>query len=257
MGNFLNTLKRFFANKNTVTILGVLAGVVVLFGFYQYRVKSATTPIKVPYAKRAFSATEEITAEDIGTIEINSKFVNKTNIITKISDLKGKYVTVGTSIPAGGLFYEEQVVTKDKIPNSFYANIPDKHTPYALSVNIHTTFGNSILPGDHIDLWLRATDDNGQIIFGKFIEQMPVLAVKDSAGNDVFGSNVTRTPAELIFAVHDDTYTLLRAAEYISGVTVVVVPRNKNYTDEGGELKTYEYLKNFLLSHMSSDLEYN
>ena len=46
MGSLLNTIKRFLGNKNTVTILGVVAGVIVLWAFYSYRVNQATTPIK-------------------------------------------------------------------------------------------------------------------------------------------------------------------------------------------------------------------
>ena len=51
MGNISAFIKKTIANKNTVTILLVLAGVVVLWFFYNMRVKEATTPIKVPYAK--------------------------------------------------------------------------------------------------------------------------------------------------------------------------------------------------------------
>ena len=44
MGNISAFIKKTIANKNTVTILLVLAGVVVLWFFYNMRVKEATTP---------------------------------------------------------------------------------------------------------------------------------------------------------------------------------------------------------------------
>ena len=37
MGNLVATLKRFISNKNTVTILAVLAGIIILWYFYNYR----------------------------------------------------------------------------------------------------------------------------------------------------------------------------------------------------------------------------
>lgn len=248
MGNLINTIKRFLGNKNTVTILGVVAGVIVLWAFYSYRVNEATTPIKVPYAKENISATEEITEDNIGYTEINSKFLRSADVIQNAGELIGKRVTTGTSIPAGGLFYRSQVVTADQLPNTFYDDIEDGHTPYGLSVNNHTTYGNSIYPGDKIDLYLKATDENGRIIFGKFIEGIRVLGVRDSSGKDVFATADARTPAELVFSVPNDMYELLMKAGYISGITIVPVPRNRRYSEDEGEVKTYEYLKNFILS---------
>ena len=248
MGNLVNTFKKFIANKNTVTILGVIAGVLVLWGFYNYRVGEATSPTKVPYAKATILATEQITEDNIGYVEVNSKLLKTADIIRNKSELVGMYVTTGTSIPAGGLFYKSQVVKKSQLPNTDFDDIPDGHTIYVLSVNNHTTYGNSIYPGDIIDLYLKATDDNNKIIFGKFIEKITVLNVKDSSGKAVFDSQPPRTPAELLFAVPNDMYELLMKAGYINGITVVPVPRNKKYTTEGGEVKTYEFLKNFILA---------
>ena len=51
MGNLINTFKKFFTNKTTVTILGVVVGIAVLFGFYTYRVNSAVNPQSVPDRK--------------------------------------------------------------------------------------------------------------------------------------------------------------------------------------------------------------
>ena len=231
MGNISAFIKKTIANKNTVTILLVLAGVVVLWFFYNMRVKEATTPIKVPYAKEELHATDEITEDKIGMVEVNSKLLKTADIIQNQGSLIGYYVTTGTSIPKGGLFYKAQVVTKAELPNSVFDDIPDKHTIYSMSVNNHTTFGNSIYPGDKIDLYLKATDDSGKIMFGKFIESISVLGVRDSSGKDVFGSTETRTPAELLFAVPNDMYELLMKAGYVSGITLVPVPRNKHYTD--------------------------
>ena len=252
MGNIINTIKRFVANKNTVTILGVIAGVLVLWGFYNYRVNDAISPIKVPYAKKTIAATEQITEDDIGFVEVNSKLLKTADIVRNKGELVGMYVTTGTSIPAGGLFYKNQVVKKSELPNSDFDDIEDGFTIYVLSVNNHTTYGNSIYPGDKIDLYLKATDDNNKVMFGKFIESITVLNVKDSSGKSVFDSTPPRTPAELLFAVPNDMYELLMKAGYISGITIVPVPRNKKYTSEGGEVKTYEYLKNFILAKTSA-----
>ena len=46
MGNIVATLKKFLENKNTVTILAVLAGIIILWYFYNYRVDQAITTIQ-------------------------------------------------------------------------------------------------------------------------------------------------------------------------------------------------------------------
>ena len=122
MGSLLNTFKKFFTNKTTVTILGVVVGVAVLFGFYTYRVNNAVNPTRVPVATRTIAATEEITSADIKMEEIGSSFLTD-DIITSTNELVGKYINTGTSIPEGGMFYTSQIVEKEELPNSIFDEI--------------------------------------------------------------------------------------------------------------------------------------
>ena len=246
MGNLFTTLKNFFKNKNTVTILGVLAGIAVLWVGYSIRVKEATTPVRIPVAKRELSAQSEITQDDIQYIEINSKFLNKVDAYRTAADVIGMYVNIGTSIPQGGLFYKAQVVKKEQLPKTLFDNIKDGNTLYGLAVNNHTTYGNKIYPGTKIDLYLKATD-NGKVIFGKLIESIEVLAVVDSNGNDVFSSTNAGSPAELLFSVTDEYFSLLSRAEYISGISLIPVPRNSEYSSgDKQENISRDDLQNFI-----------
>ena len=107
MGNIITTVKRFLGNKNTVTILGVILGIVVLYIGYNYRVKQATTPVTVPYAKEEISSRTLITSDMIGYMEVSSSVVNESpNMITNASELINNYVAFGTTIPANSLFYD-------------------------------------------------------------------------------------------------------------------------------------------------------
>lgn len=237
MGNIMLKLKRFLGNKNTVTILCVVAGVAVLLVGYNYRVSQAVQPVSVPYALRRMEPKSKVEAEDIGTIKVSGAFVEQTSDLIKSKQAiinKELYVNYDTVIPEGGLFYNSQLVTKDKIPDTAFDDIPDNSTIFSLSVNSHSTYGNSIMPGNFIDLYLKATDDNGRIIFGKFIESIKVLSVRDSSGNDVFSdSEVQRNSGELLFAVKDDLFMLLSEASFVGGIDIVPVPRNSKYRNAG------------------------
>ena len=48
-----------------------------------------------------------------------------------------------------------------------------------LDVDLHTTFGNAIYPGNYIDLWFEGTDENRRFMYGKFIQSIRVLDVTD------------------------------------------------------------------------------
>ena len=253
MGNILTTVKRFLSNKNTVTILGVLLGILVLYIGYNYRVKQATTPVTVPYAKEELSSRTLITSDMIGYMEVSSSVVKESpNLITNAQQLINQYVAFGTTIPANSLFYKTQVLSSDEMPDSAFENIPDGYTLYSLNVDLHSTYGNSIYPGNYIDLYFKGVDETQKVMFGKMIESIEVYAVKDSQGNHVFETTVeSRTPSELLFAVPNDMYELLMKAGYITGssIEIIPVPRNKSYSlNPGDTVVSSDYIRNFILS---------
>lgn len=253
MGNIVTTIKRFLGNKNTVTIIGVILGILVLYIGYNFRVKQATTPVTVPYAKEEISSRTLITSDMIGYMEVSSNVVNDSdNLITNASELINNYVAFGTTIPANSMFYRSQILTSGEMPDSAFANIPDGYTIYSLGVNLHTTYGNSIYPGNYIDLYFKGVDDTQKIMFGKLIESIEVLAVKDSNGNHVFETTVeSRTPSELLFAVPNEMYDLLMKAGYISSssIEIIPVPRNASYSANPGDtVVSSDQIRDFILS---------
>ena len=268
MGNIVLKLKRFLGNKNTVTILCVLSGVAVLLVGYNYRVNQAVQPVSVPYALKRMEPKTKIEAENVGTIKVSGAFVeqNKNLVTSKNYILSSEYyVNYDTVIPEGGLFYKDQIVTKDKLPDTAFDDIPEGSTIFSLSVDSHSTYGNSIMPGNYIDLYLKATDENGKVIFGKFIESIKVLSVRDSSGKDVFSdSESQKSSAELLFAVKNDLFLLLSEANFVGGISIVPVPRNKAYREAGdvenGLQVSKQELVDFILnkvSELSDEIDIN
>ena len=90
---------------------------------------------------------------------------------------------------------------------------------------MQSTYYNSIYPNNYIDIYMKAINENGTLMVGKLIENVKVLAVKDSQGRHVFeNSEESRTPAALIFGVNDELNILLRKASYMSSFSVVLFP---------------------------------
>ncbi len=243
----MNAIKKILGNKGVVTIIAFAVCLLILFFAYNYRVNKAINAIEVPYALRDLSAREEIKEEDIGVVKVASSLVTETVIRSK-TNLIGKYVNYNTKIPAGSLFYSPEVVTWESMPDSAWNNIYKNYTIVSLPVSDSTTYGNSIYPGDAIDLYYL-TSDSGKLVFGKLIEGITVLAVKDSSGNHIFkkGAN-QKSAAALIFAVPENLHLLLRKAMTISGSSSLVpVVKNANY-NPGSTKVTSEYLTNLILA---------
>ncbi len=251
MGNLLSKLKRFLENKNTVTILCVIAGIAVLYIGYNWRVNSAISPTSIPYAKTALPSRHVITSDDIGYMEVSSAVVNRSsNIIRNSNLIIGKEVMYGTTIPQNSFFYDSAITDSNLQPDDVMADIPNGYTLFTLSVDLHTTYGNSIYPGNYIDLWFKGVDDYNKIMYTNLIRSIKVSDVRDSNGQSVFETSMEkRTPSELLFAVPDDMYSLLKKAQYIGGVEIIPVPRNRNYTANPGETEVAsDYVKEFILS---------
>ena len=86
MGNLAGTIKKFISNKNTVTILVVLAGIIVLWYFYNSRVNSAITTIKIPYATERVNSGYKIELEKVKTKDITKSTLKDSDIATSTNE---------------------------------------------------------------------------------------------------------------------------------------------------------------------------
>lgn len=249
-----NFLVKFVGNKNVVTFLGLIACVGVLFVGYNYRVNVAISPISVPYAKESIASRTLITSDMVGTIKVSNDYLGSaTSVIRDSQEVVNKYVSYKTNIPKGSLFFKDQLKEADEMPDSAFANIDDGYTIFSLAVTVDDTYANSIYAGQYIDLYMSAKDDQSEdnlIMYGRLIESIRVLAVKDKQGRNILKTSMASglKPAELLFAVEDEMFLLLMQSQYIPGnVKLVPVLRNQQYTiDQGETLVSSAYLQEFI-----------
>lgn len=254
-----SVFKRLIGNKNTVTILGLLACVATLVIGYNYRVRLAIDPITIPYAKEEIPSRTLITSDMIGRMKIARNYVSEAgNLVKSNEEVVGKYVSYKTSIPKGSLFYAESLKDAEEMPDSAFANIEDGYTIYSLAVNEETTLRNSIRAGDYIDLYMSATEyrnSSNLVIYGPLIKSIRVLAVKDKNGNNIVKNTLTYgKPKELLFAVDDELFLLLSRAEHAQQGDIQITPvlRNKTYTAEGNPTAVNS---NYLMQFINSQVQ--
>ncbi len=248
----MKKLKQILSNKNTVTLIAAVLIVVVLYFFYNWRVSQATSPVRVPYAIQAIAPRTEITKEMIGYLEMPQSAMKGNVLTNENTQILGMYTNVNASIPVGSLFYKSQIVRKEELPDSFLIDIEDGYVAYNFDVNIKTTYGNSMYPGNYVDVYFKGEDNDGKLMIGKLIENVKILAVKDSAGRHVFETTTEdRTPSQIIFAVTNEIHLLLRKAEYIRNAELILVPTNASLQVDGENVAinvTSETIKEYINS---------
>ena len=237
MGNMLVPFKKFLSNKNTITILGVLLGVVVLYLGYNWRVSKSINPIKVPFCTQTLVSGTKITEEYINYLDIPKETVGAmTNLVTDVNKIKDMLVSYDSKIPQNGFFFSENLMTEDEMPNSVYSNIQDGYTIYDLHIDADAVYGNTIMPGATIDIYM-STEQDDLLVFGRFISQIQVLAVKDGDGKNAFADAQNPTDGEvLLFAVPENLFLLLKKATKL-GIELEPVPRNESYTNSAGAVE--------------------
>jgi hypothetical protein len=185
----------------------------------------------------------------VGTIQVPPSMI-KGNPIKEKGQVVGKYVINDSVIPEGSLFYSRQVTDKNGLADAIIQDLPDGYTLFYLGDSTETTYGNSIYPGNYIDLYLKATnkvsDDSNlnqtgkdRMMYGKLISNIKVLAVLDSAGNNVFANlDNIKAPSQMIFAVPDDYYIVLSKAKNLRGydTTLIPVPTDESLKEEQGAI---------------------
>jgi Flp pilus assembly protein CpaB len=262
MGNLSNSFKKFLQNKNTVTVVGVIAAIVVLYFAYTMRINSAISPVVVPYASKQIPSGTQITESMISTREVPPSML-KGDVIQNIGEIVDKYSAADTVIPEGSLFYKRAVVEKEQLPANIILDYPKGYVLYNLAVSTNSTYGNSVFPGNYIDIYLKAVNrldkgdtlsaDADKIMYGKLISNIRVLAVKDSSGQPVFQNiDQARTPSMVVFAVPEEYYVLLRKAVYMRTyeTTLELVPTNESLKDQPGDLEiSSEQLKEWINTH--------
>jgi Flp pilus assembly protein CpaB len=251
MGNLSFKLKKFFQNKNTVTILGVVLGVLVIYFGYNYTVNQAIRPIDVPFAKVPIKPREQITMDKIGITKVPPAMI-KGKAILDVNLIVGKWSNYDYHIPYGSMFYEDALVAKKELPDSIIKDITPGFTAFNLSVDINSTYGNSIFPENYIDIYFKALNSEGKIIYGKLVQDIQILAVKDNSGQHVFeNSDEARTPSIMLFSVPEDIHLLLRKALYLRNVKeisaeLIPIPTNSNVSDNSTPVISNQELKTFI-----------
>lgn len=244
-----DSLKKFVSNKNTVTIIGILLCVIILFFGYNYRINQKVALTRVPYANQDIQPKKAITADMISYMNVPASFLVGSYYANQ-EEIVGKYSQYNTMIVEGSLFYKDLLTSSDSLPNSAFLNVKNNETVISYRVDMDSTYANSMQPDDVINIYFKAKSDDGTIMFGKFISNVTILDVKDGEGRHVFDdSSEVRIPAYMMFALPEDMHLLFRKAIYLSdsyGVELILVPNTQEIQKEDAVYVSSKDIQNFI-----------
>jgi len=245
MNNFLIGLKRFFTNKNVVTIILVLVILIALYWGYSSSIKKQTKPISLPVAARTIDSETEITSEDVKYIQVANSMVSE-NVVKSSFEIIGKYTNVNVTIPEGSMFYAEWLANAEDVPGNWIEQLDYEkgELGYYMDVDIESTLGNNVLPNTYIDLYMSAADENGTPMYGKLLKNIKILVVHNSSGENVFGSEI-KTPSKIGFAVNQDMYMLLKKAEALN-IGFDIAPRGSTVPKKDMVIVTSSTLRDYI-----------
>lgn len=244
MNNLSASLKKFLGNKNTVTIIGVILCIVILVIGYNRTINSKIRLTQVPYAMNTIQPKTLITPEMVGTMSVPEAFIKAGEYYKNVDQIVGKYSNYNTMIAQGSLFYKGLLTEEKYLPDSYMYNVPKGYTVINYPVTMATTYANSMMPETYINIYFKGVlpaeeneeSDDDTIMFGKFLSNVEILAVKDSQGQHVFeNSEEARTPAFMLFAVSEEQHLLLRKALYLQrdyNVELLIVPNTEEMPED-------------------------
>lgn len=253
-------LQKFLKNKNTVTILGVLACLVILYAGYTMRINKKTALVEVYYANQTIQPKTLITAEMVSKTSVPASFILGT-YYKNYNDIVGKYSNYNTMIASGSIFYTDLLVSEENLPDSMLYNINEGERLVSFKVNTESTYGNSIMPGNLVDVYVKLVNDNNKVVYGDLLEKVEVLAVKDSSGKNVFETTEEiRVPSNIYFALPEAKYLLYSSLNYVEDyyskyeIEIVLVPNTVKYqdTDPMATEVSSDYFYDFVTSKIAT-----
>lgn len=255
----MNGLNKFLKNKNTVTILGVLACLVILYAGYTMRINKKTALVDVYYANQTIQPKTKITEEMVSKTSVPEAFILGT-YYKDYKQIVGKYSNYNTMIAEGSLFYTDLLVDEENLPDAIFYDVNEGERVVNFPVDTESTYGNAMMPGNLVDIYVKMIDTNEKVVYGELLEKVEILGVKDSSGNNVFESTEeTRTPAYMYFSLPEAKYLLFSSLNYIKDyfneyeIEVVLVPNTVDYKDSDATATevTSDYLYKFIVDKIS------
>ena len=221
-----------------VSLVGILA---LSYGTFRLFVKMKLD-VKTTYvASHSISPRTIISENDLLEVEvanaylINNAYINKSEIIGKITDIQG-------TIPAGSPFYKSMLYEVDKINDQATSLLKEGQTAYTMNTEMYKV--SSFTIGNRVDLYLSLNDKDNPLT-GRILKNVRILSIKDNHGLSIENEESTGIPYYIELAINENDISWLTLAESVGDIRLFLSSNQTNPSLEAEldeESETFMYL---------------
>ena len=191
----------------------------IIFSSYKLAINSQLNPVMVPTTNKYLSSGHKITKNDITYIELSKKYLLD-GIYINEEEIINKYINSYNSLAQGSLFYKDILTKTDDIKDSNSFNLKEGEVAIPLDVDNKSTYANSILKGQNVDIYFEGDKDNN-LIYGLLIKNARVIAVYDDEGV-ALDQNNPKDSAVIVLALDYDEADIFQKAKNIGNLLPIV-----------------------------------
>ena len=204
-----------------VSLVGILA---LSYGTFRLFVKMKLD-VKTTYvASHSISPRTIISENDLLEVEvanaylINNAYINKSEIIGKITDIQG-------TIPAGSPFYKSMLYEVDKINDQATSLLKEGQTAYTMNTEMYKV--SSFTIGNRVDLYLSLNDKDNPLT-GRILKNVRILSIKDNHGLSIENEESTGIPYYIELAINENDISWLTLAESVGDIRLFLSSNQTN-----------------------------
>jgi hypothetical protein len=147
----------------------------------------------------------------------------KSEILKSKGSIIGKYTRTDTMIPEGSFFYIASVTdTLTDSNEELYNKVGEGETLNYITVNMLSSYSNSIVPGNYVDIYAAMQWENKETgvkenQVAKLFSNIKIIDVRTNDGKSVFASSTeARTPYVIYFGLPTEQDMLVKMIHAIN-----------------------------------------
>ncbi len=211
----------------------------ISYGIFKIFVKLKLDTRITYVASHTIAPRTIIKEEDLLEIEVanayifNNTFINKEDIIGKITDIQG-------SIPAGSPFYKTALFEIDKIKDKSITMLKENQTAYTMSTEMYKV--SSFNVSNRVDVYLNINNKDNPIT-GRLFKDVRILAIKDNRGLLIDDIESNGIPYYIELAIDQKDISLITLAESLGDIRLYLSNNQSNPSLEASLDEESEIIK--------------
>jgi len=187
-------------NKKIKGIM-ILATIILLnIAVFNIVLQRSLDLVEIPIAKNTIHQRIPLTASDITTKKVPRAYIDEF-VIEEIDQIIGKVVSFQTTIYKGMPFYYHALEDGHTTLDAPLLQLKQGQGAVAIAVDLIKSSGNTLLPGQYVDLILTIALKNQPVIVDTMFSSVRVLAVKDRYGLDMSDPKSQKVPHVILLAL--------------------------------------------------------